>query len=52
LKSDGRAEVVEHISGIKYEMGRLAGIRQIREQDRLRRQKFKGETVNSSGLDG
>ena len=44
LKSDGRAEGVEHISGIKYEKGRLAGIRQIREQDRLRRQKFKGES--------
>ena len=46
LKSDGRAEDVEHISGVKYEKGRLAGIRQTREQDRLRRQKFKGESGN------
>ena len=46
LKSDGRAENVEHISGIKYEKGRLAGVRQIREQDRLRRQRFKGENDN------
>jgi hypothetical protein len=46
LKSDGRAEDAEHISGVKYEKGRLADIRQIREQDRLRRQKSKGESGN------
>jgi hypothetical protein len=44
LKSDGRAEDAEQISGVKYEKGRLADIRQIREQDRLRREKFKGES--------
>jgi hypothetical protein len=46
LKSDGRAEDAEHISGVKYEKGHLADIRQIREQDRLRRQKSKGESGN------
>ncbi len=46
LKSDGRAEGAEHISGVKFEKGRLADIRQIREQDRLRRQRFKGERGN------
>jgi hypothetical protein len=46
LKSDGRAEDAEHISGVKYEKGRLADIRQTREQDRLRRQKLKGERGN------
>lgn len=35
LKPDGRAEDVEHISGVKHEMGYLVGIREIREQDRL-----------------
>jgi hypothetical protein len=46
LKSDGRAEDAEHISGVKYEKGRLAGIRQIREQDRLSKEKFKRESGN------
>jgi hypothetical protein len=44
LKSVGRAEDAEHISGVKYEKGHLAGIRQIREQDRLRRQNVKRES--------
>jgi hypothetical protein len=44
LKSDGLAEDAEHISGVKYEKGRLAGIRQIREQDRLRKQELKRES--------
>jgi hypothetical protein len=42
LKLDGRAEDTEYISGVKYEKGRLADIRQIREQDRLRRHESKG----------
>ena len=46
LKSDGRAEDAEHIFGVKYEKGRLADIRQIREQDRFRRQKVKGKRGN------
>ena len=41
LKSDGRAEDVEHISGVKHQKGHLASIRQIREQDRLRNQKLR-----------
>jgi hypothetical protein len=46
LKSDGRAEDAEHISGVKYEKGHLAEVRQIREQDRFRRLKYKGENNN------
>jgi hypothetical protein len=39
LKSGGLAEDVEYICGVKHGKGYLAGIRQIREQDRLVRQK-------------
>ena len=44
LKSAGRAEDVEFISGVEHRKGYLAGIRQIREQDRLTRQKFRPES--------
>jgi hypothetical protein len=46
LKSDGRAEDVEHISGIKHEKGYLAYIREIREQERLSKENLKRESSN------
>ena len=46
LKAEDRAEDVEYICGVKHRKGHLAGIQQIREQDRLRRQKHRSESGN------
>ena len=46
LKAEGRAEDVEYICGVRYRKGSLADIRQIREEDRLRKQKDRSESGN------
>jgi hypothetical protein len=52
LKSEGRAEDVEYICGVKHGRGYLAGIRQIRQQDRLSSQEIRSKGGNGPAASG